>query len=70
MSAETRLRLTVVFLTLNGVIFIIAGLFADVLFPALGWAHNPGFAGAQKLMVIYGGANLALAVFLTSDWFS
>jgi len=66
---EERLKLLIFITSVNGLLFTVSGLTADWLFPMLGWAHNPGFAWGQKIMLLWGMFNLTIAVYAVYDWF-
>lgn len=66
---EERLKLGIFATVVNGLLFTIAGFAADWLFPIMGWAHNPGFAMGQKVMLVWGLFNIMMAVYLIYDWF-
>ena len=66
---EERLKLGIFVAIMNGLMFFVGGISADWSFPALGWAHNPGFAWGQVIMALWGALNLIVAIYLIHDWF-
>lgn len=66
---ENRLRIAIVLLMIYGSVLTTFGIFANMIFPIMGWAHDPGFGGAQASMVFTGIGTIVLSYLLTRDWF-